>query len=73
MRKYPIHDSALKEEAVTSVRAAEYEPDEAAIATLAYRLWSERGKPEGSSEEDWYRAKELLRAGKAVIASSSLP
>jgi hypothetical protein len=26
------------------------------LAVLAYQLWVERGCPEGSPEEDWYRA-----------------
>ncbi len=28
-----------------------------AIAELAYHFWEERGCPEGSSEEDWYKAE----------------
>jgi Protein of unknown function (DUF2934) len=36
---------------------------ESDIATLAYRLWQERGCPIGSPEEDWYRAEERLTAG----------
>ena len=31
------------------------------IANLAYQLWQARGCPEGSPEEDWYRAEEQLR------------
>lgn len=30
------------------------------IALLAYTLWQERGCPEGSSEEDWFRAEQEL-------------
>ncbi len=32
------------------------------IAALAQELWEARGCPEGSPEEDWYRAAEQLRA-----------
>ena len=32
------------------------------IAALAYELWQARGCPDGSPEEDWYRAAEELRA-----------
>ena len=33
----------------------------AQIEKLAYQFWEERGKPLGSSEEDWFRAeRELL-------------
>jgi len=37
----------------------------AAIATRAYLLWEERGRPEGSPENDWYRAEsEIDRASR---------
>jgi hypothetical protein len=29
-----------------------------AIASLAHRYWQERGCPEGSGEEDWFRAEQ---------------
>jgi hypothetical protein len=32
----------------------------AAIAEKAYRLWEERGRPEGSPDEDWYGAERIL-------------
>jgi hypothetical protein len=32
------------------------------IAALAYELWKARGCPDGSSEEDWFRAAEELRS-----------
>jgi len=31
-----------------------------AIAELAYRFWEERGRPEGTSEDDWYKAKLIV-------------
>jgi hypothetical protein len=34
----------------------------AEIAARAYEIWQERGCPQGSAEEDWYRAAEELRA-----------
>ena len=38
---------------------------EAEIAALAYELWVERGCPDGSPEEDWYRAeRQLAEAGQ---------
>ncbi|MCC6590209.1 MAG: DUF2934 domain-containing protein [Bryobacterales bacterium] len=30
------------------------------IAILAYYLWQKRGCPEGSPEEDWFRAEHEL-------------
>ena len=35
------------------------------IALLAYSYWEERGRPEGSPEEDWYRAETELRKRRA--------
>ena len=35
------------------------------IATLAHALWQERGCPEDSSEVDWYRAEQELKASDA--------
>lgn len=32
------------------------------IAALAHELWEARGCPDGSSEEDWFRAAEQLRS-----------
>jgi hypothetical protein len=32
------------------------------IATLAHKLWQDRGCPEGSAEEDWRQAAHELRA-----------
>jgi len=32
----------------------------AAISELAYRIWEERGRPEGSSEDDWYKAEQII-------------
>lgn len=34
-------------------------PDD--IASLAYRLWDERGRPIGSPEEDWFQAEQELQ------------
>jgi len=30
------------------------------VRRLAYQFWEERGRPEGSSNEDWYRAEKQL-------------
>ena len=33
-------------------------PSREQIAKLAYQLWEQRGRPEGSPDEDWLRAEE---------------
>jgi hypothetical protein len=40
--------------------------DERAVAVLAYQFWEERGRPEGSPEEDWYRAERELQLRSLV-------
>ena len=30
------------------------------IASLAYTLWEQRGRPQGSAEQDWNRAEEQI-------------
>lgn len=36
-------------------------PEIREIRERAYELWCERGCPEGSADEDWYRAERELR------------
>jgi hypothetical protein len=43
------------------------------IAKLAYQLWLERGCPDGSPEEDWFRAEQVLDAGAQTVARPSAP
>jgi hypothetical protein len=31
------------------------------IARLAYRYWEERGRPDGSPQQDWFRAEHNLK------------
>ena len=37
-------------------------PDIEEIKARAYELWVERGRPDGSSDQDWHRAEQELRA-----------
>ena len=41
------------------------------IEALAYQLWLDRGRPDGSPQEDWYQAAERLRS-RAGTASTVL-
>jgi Protein of unknown function (DUF2934) len=36
-------------------------PSREEIARLAEKFWAERGRPEGSPEQDWLRAEQELR------------
>ena len=75
MRKYPVQKSTAQTETTETAElsATAVLDDEDSVAELAYRLWTERGRPEGSPEEDWFRAQDLLRSGRAVMSSSALP
>jgi len=42
--------------------STETHPTHEQIASLAYALWQQRGCPDGSSEEDWFRAEQDLKA-----------
>jgi hypothetical protein len=44
-------------------------PSHEEIARRAYQLWEERGKPHGSSEEDWHLAEHQLQAGRPLKVS----
>jgi hypothetical protein len=45
------------------IDASAHEASEQDIAALAHKLWQARCCPEGSPEEDWFRAAEQLRSG----------
>jgi hypothetical protein len=51
--------------------SAETEKPNDEIAALAYQLWTDRGCPVGSPDEDWFRAEEELKScdGAATAAA----
>jgi hypothetical protein len=36
------------------------------VCERAYQLWEERGRPEGSPDEDWYLAEREIEGPKAA-------
>jgi hypothetical protein len=58
----------MAKEATKQALAAQAEPVETPnheqIASLAYQLWEQRGYPEGSPDEDWFRAEQELTASR---------
>jgi hypothetical protein len=54
------------------VGTARHEPvvDRETIARLAYSYWEARGYAGGSPEEDWLRAEQELRHGRAASATA---
>src|ERR1017187_5457951 len=61
--------TALRNSAKAAVTVS---PSEDEIATVAYRLWLERGSPHGSDREDWFRAEAVLR-NALVMKGEDLP
>ena len=64
-----------KSENVSTARSPRQQPmpptptfDE--IAQLAYSYWEARGYQGGSSEEDWLRAEQELRAGQTMSVAN---
>jgi hypothetical protein len=41
--------------------------EDKAIAQRAYEYWNERGCPDGSPEEDWYRAERELKSHRGML------
>ena len=39
-------------------------PSHDQIAVAAYRLWEERGRPEGSPDDDWFSAEKQMLASR---------
>jgi Protein of unknown function (DUF2934) len=43
--------------------AAVFQPEQ--VACLAYAIWVQRGRPEGTDQEDWFEAERRLTRGSA--------
>jgi hypothetical protein len=54
---YPEQNEAPKEHPLVSDG-----PDIEQIKERAHQLWMERGRPDGTAEEDWHQAERELRA-----------
>src|SRR5262245_38780912 len=46
-------------------------PSEEAVRELAHRLWEQRGRPHGRSEEDWFAAEKRL-SGEGTASSRAV-
>lgn len=51
-----------------SANSTTIRPNYEDVAVLAYSLWEGRGRPQGTPEEDWFKAEEILSAN-GVAAS----
>lgn len=57
----PMEESSSAKKANPDLEALLAELEQQRIAAVAYFLWQQRGCPHGSSEEDWFQAKQLIR------------
>lgn len=66
--KLSRHSTALVEalpaEPISSDQEVGFLSEQEQIAILAHSYWKERGCPEGSPEQDWFRAEEVIQLGK---------
>jgi hypothetical protein len=63
IRKPPTRATAVTGDVATTAPPPEHNK----IARLAYAYWQGRGCPDGSPEEDWFRAEEELRRKQAAF------
>lgn len=54
-----------------SPAAAKFDPDPKEIQELAYQLWVQRGRPEGTALVDWARAEEELRKAYQTVGRAA--
>jgi hypothetical protein len=47
-------------------------PSKQSVAELAYHLWLARGRPQGSSDTDWFEAERLLAVTSETMIDDSL-
>lgn len=59
-------DELSGEESVIDNQSVSHE----VIAVLAYQLWEERGRPDGTAEKDWLEAEQQLSAPKIKIQAA---
>src|ERR1022692_742621 len=48
-------------------------PTESEIATVAYQLWLDNGRPVGSDREDWFQAETMLKNALAAKCKDPIP
>ena len=51
-----------------TILASQSTPTAENIASLAHALWDARGSPQGSPEDDWFRAERTLKSQRASQA-----
>jgi hypothetical protein len=61
-----VPESAAAQESVDSSKARIMQE---AISALAYSLWQSRGCPEGTPDEDWFNAEEILKVNGEIVDS----
>jgi hypothetical protein len=65
--------TTTRQDGITTTRVEEISKPEnqQQIAILAYKFWQTRGCPEGTPEEDWFRAKQEIVTTKGMEQKAS--
>ena len=63
------HENSHRSDDATDIGIEHPALDQQAIARLAYFYWEERGYPNDSPDEDWFRAEAELRNRLVATAS----
>ncbi len=71
MRKLKYTDPEIQSEIESDTDTDNSKPTDDEIATLAYQLWSDRGCPIGSPDEDWLLAEKKLMKPQRVSRAAA--
>jgi Protein of unknown function (DUF2934) len=61
-----LSSSALAEGALDGVAQDQSQANAARVKQMAELLWEFSGRPEGTADDDWHRAEEILRRALAA-------
>jgi len=59
-----VRDSGITTTALEEISEPENQQE---VAALAYKFWQARGCPEGTPEEDWFRAEQEIATSKNML------
>ena len=66
----PSTKDEVKEEVPREI--GQTDPEHEKIAGLAYQHWQQRGRPIGTTEEDWFRAEEEIKQHLDEVSGATI-
>ena len=66
-----VAEQLLPDAARREFSPAEPEPHADRVKSVAQLLWEAAGRPDGSSEDDWHRAEEIIRRSRADLITAA--